>query len=781
MASGDELRDSVAELLTSRYGEVEIEREFGGKRVDIYFVESRTTGRRRIAVECKDYKDTLGVDALERILASYDRLLRNAAFDEYWIVTRQPLSPKAFELIRSDPNVHAITFEALQRNIFDVGNYVRALKDEFHQSELGKYYIESTNEGGESVPSQIEAWLESDTTSPLAVLAGYGMGKSSLAKFMAYQHAKSWLTDQTKRIPILIELAEFSRQQRLEGVISSLMAADYNIPGFHFHTFMQLNRAGRFFVILDGFDEMKHCMTIDEFTYNWRQICRLVVGRSKVVLFGRPSVFMSDDELTLFLHGTLKTDATSLTLPDSPNFATQELSFFSRAEVSKFIPRYVAMLSKKLAATHNTPPLSEDKMQARIAQIGSLDYDELLKRPIHVKLVCDVAFGNPTVDLTTFGKYELYDQVVRRLCSREDEKIGRSSAGIERRVSFSRGLAWWAWTESKHAGFTASELPSELIQRFSNDHRSLGDGSRRELLASAAVDTKRGLRYHFPHRSILEFLVADYAIREMNFEKDAARLSETLNEEIALFIGAHRTSDFADSWLEALNTFGGRLSIKFISLMLSVLERTAKLKDHPGGSSPWRRKMGLISAVINENPTAVAEELQAVTRTFAELDSASRFRSYEVMKSAVDGEVASFIHCAIILYGLTQTKSDINRLLLQWILITILQFTEIDDFLHLIRRGIHYNAPPASRIFTMLFGHQIRLVRISKYEGVMVNANLTGIAEMAAGYGEKAGLISDLGPVHELVQVPLHALLEALPKGIVAKYREFQDRIEKFG
>ena len=34
MATEDDLRDSVAELLTSRYGQVETEREFGGKRVD---------------------------------------------------------------------------------------------------------------------------------------------------------------------------------------------------------------------------------------------------------------------------------------------------------------------------------------------------------------------------------------------------------------------------------------------------------------------------------------------------------------------------------------------------------------------------------------------------------------------------------------------------------------------------------------------------------------------------------------------------------------------------
>jgi hypothetical protein len=774
LASGDELRDSVAELLTSRYSEVETEREFGGKRVDIYFVESRTTGRRRIAVECKDYNDTLGVDTLERILASYDRLRREGAFDEYWIVTRNPLTPKARELVRDDPNVHAITFGTLQRNIFDVRNYVRALEDEFLQSGLGQYYIESTNETGRNLPTHVDAWLQSDTPRPLAVLAGYGMGKSSLAKYIAYQYAQGWLGNHASRIPILIELAAFSQQQRLEGVISSLMAADYNIPGFHFHTFMQLNRAGRFLIILDGFDEMKHCMTIDEFTYNWRQLCRLVTGRSKVLLFGRPSIFTSDDELTLFLHGTVKADSTALILPDAPNFLTEEISFFDRAEVSEFIPKYVTMLNRKLEATHNTPKLSDEDLRERIAQVGMLDYDELLKRPIHAKLVCDVAFGNPSIDLTTFGKYELYDQVVRRLCSREDEKPGRSSTGIDRRVEFSRELAWWAWTGSKHGGFTASELPGELIQRFSDDHRSLEDGSRRELLAGAAVDTKRALRYHFAHRSILEFLVADYAINAMDFQRDAATLSKTLNDEIVLFLKAYRNDGFARNWLKELSLVKGNLSLKFILTIMSILDGTTELKDHSWDNSPWNRKTAMIYAVYERDLLALSSVLDGLTETFSSLQKSNISRlSFEV-NFTVDPELASLIHCAIILYDFVEEAFDVKQLLLHWTLRTILQFSEPANYLDCINREVSYSAPISSRICTRLLGNCVQLVRASKQTGATVIARLPGLSRMTGEHGEQVGVLSDPPLAEGIVRMPLDTLLDALPDTVAERYREFR-------
>ena len=49
---------------------------------------------------------------------------------------------------------------------------------------------------------------------------------------------------------------------------------------------MKLNKLGCFVIILDGFDEMKHTLSWDEFRYNFKELNRLVNSNSKVIVLG---------------------------------------------------------------------------------------------------------------------------------------------------------------------------------------------------------------------------------------------------------------------------------------------------------------------------------------------------------------------------------------------------------------------------------------------------------------------------------------------------------------
>src|SRR4051812_44464061 len=64
-----------------------------------------------------------------------------------------------------------------------------------------------------------------------------------------------------------------------------------------------MNEKGRYFLILDGFDEMKQGMTRDALIFNFRELGTLHRGRSKVILCGRPTVFESEEEQVAVLSG----------------------------------------------------------------------------------------------------------------------------------------------------------------------------------------------------------------------------------------------------------------------------------------------------------------------------------------------------------------------------------------------------------------------------------------------------------------------------------------------
>lgn len=100
-----------------------------------------------------------------------------------------------------------------------------------------------------------------DDYTPIAILAGYGMGKTSFSTMLASKFASQCLSGETSRIPIYLKLGDIFNEQGIEGLVCKYFASQYNVSGFTYPLFLEFNRLGRFLIILDGFDEMKHAMS----------------------------------------------------------------------------------------------------------------------------------------------------------------------------------------------------------------------------------------------------------------------------------------------------------------------------------------------------------------------------------------------------------------------------------------------------------------------------------------------------------------------------------------
>ncbi|WP_319519336.1 NACHT domain-containing protein [uncultured Martelella sp.] len=301
------LRDHAADLLATKYGEAKREFRSDGKKVDVYF-EYKDLGRtHRIFLEAKDYDEPLGRSEVVHIKTDYDDLLRRNAPSILLIVTRAGLTSdaQAFIEVESDNTRHQTIWD-IETGLIELETYLRHLIDTYQTSGLSNYYVENgfsvraplakEHEAhvletkkmfaqGQSCFSALNNWIAVDNeNAPVAVLGGYGTGKTSLATKLAAHLAEGSLSNPHARQPIVLKLGQISQYANIEGLIASHFTKTFPIRNFNFHNFISLNAKGRFVVILDGFDEMKHSMTWADFKSQVKSLLLLQGEKSKVVL-----------------------------------------------------------------------------------------------------------------------------------------------------------------------------------------------------------------------------------------------------------------------------------------------------------------------------------------------------------------------------------------------------------------------------------------------------------------------------------------------------------------
>jgi hypothetical protein len=348
---------------------------------------------------------------LQSIIGGYLGAYGSNEIDLLWIVANIDIAgPHARDAIEKNARwVQFFTFDSLRKSLMDFGDYVESLIYDYKKEGLDRYYLDATgvpiqDHDSLSFPrpadrlteepqscdleTKIDQWIASNDKRPIAIIGGYGIGKTSFAKRLAYRAATRLKESKNGRIPIYIELGRIAAQQKLSGLLGTLFTDDHHINGCQYNFFCRLNDAGNFLIILDGFDEMKHMMTFEDFKYNFSELNRLAEGDAKVILLGRPSAFGSEGESEWLLHGRRPVDGQLVQL-GGPNYLLFRILPFTPQKIHSFIRRYlVYCLSAK-----NTGDQSADQqfMAKRIKEIDELDYGDLLERPVQAKMLVELA------------------------------------------------------------------------------------------------------------------------------------------------------------------------------------------------------------------------------------------------------------------------------------------------------------------------------------------------------------------------------------------------------
>jgi NACHT domain len=466
---------------------------------------------------------------------------------------------------------------------------ITSLIESYRVDPISKYYIPPSfygpNEDKIDLHSHVEKWLADETASPIAIWAGYGMGKTSYSKFLASVLAKQCCDNYGAPIPILLNLGEFTTAPELETLITAQLANHYGVRFFSTAAFRLLNAYHRFVLILDGFDEMKFAMAPNDFNHISAQIRNTAAVNSKLLLLGRPDSIESEEEESRLTSSRLHT--VPLKADSAPDFDSLRIAFLSKDEYLKLIRDFLANATD--AKSRRNP------VDQLITTIESLDLGNILARPVQAKMLAEVA-ADPNANLSAISRFTLYELFIKSILRREEEKAARRHLGTAQRLHFMRLLAWWLWTVKKTRTFAANEIPLEIIQKFQIPNVSL-EGLRRELLIGSVVEEKNvgyflaekdaGI-FYFPHTSFTEFLVADYIMSADFLSIDVAKLPDALYGEVPTFLEEHPSKDAIFAVYKRMKAAQIAMTTDCMQILLSNFTTRMHVElIRPESGDPW--------------------------------------------------------------------------------------------------------------------------------------------------------------------------------------------------
>ncbi|MBV9370792.1 MAG: NACHT domain-containing protein [Alphaproteobacteria bacterium] len=602
--SGNRFRDSVADLLRAGGYQVHTEIQLGSKRVDIYFEERRFASFRRFAVEAKNFGRSLKNNDFEKIYGGYAALLKENLIDHIMVVSTLELeAPAAQGLLKalaSQISYHRL--KDFQEEILGFQAFLGNFLNRHEREGLEHYFVQPTLSDGRHLMTALNEWLEDDGDSaPVAIIAGYGMGKTSVAKHFTYNLAKRFLAGDDSRIPVYVSLGGISREQGLEGLISTALTSGLpSVRNFSFPVFEMLNEAGRFLIILDGFDEMKHMMSEAEFRANFDELHRLVAGRSKVLLLGRPTAFLSDSEHAYVLRGSARIGAQTHRPPGSPNYTEVRLRPFTPDQVRKFLACYF-----RFQRESGKIEVDEEFAAQRIRELESAEHEELIARPVHARMLADLA-GDRGFIISHLTRFQLYDHFVAHLIDREGKKLGRGSQlkDVDRRA-FSCDLAWHLWLDpsGSTSGCRIEDIPPHLFAPYlpsQEDPIAL----RRALLSGSFLDEKAAGVFYFAHRSFQEFLVAEFIWSNLTEGEDSAeiidQLGSAISREVYDFLVERDDRSFFRTLLSELARYSAALPLEgFIVVTRSEIMREVATGRAAAFFTAWDAGTMLAHAMVH--------------------------------------------------------------------------------------------------------------------------------------------------------------------------------------
>jgi hypothetical protein len=278
----------------------------------------------KLAVECKDTAKAIGNKEVEAFVIRVLGQCNANAVSAGTMVSRNGFTPGAREVAKPHKTISLLSWDELTSTVLDVRSQLRDSVESYKQSDIFVGYLPltlealswdtlaSTGSPPGSTDSVIAQWLAASSTDEsrpnvLVALADFGAGKSTLLHRVHYERANAFLAGQETRVPLFVPLRDFRHTQDVTALVRMAFRDAYfrDLPS---DLLWQRINAGRFHLLLDGFDEMGERSDAARRLELFGMLVPLLTSPCPVLLTSRPSHFVKRGELNRLLATLLEAD-----------------------------------------------------------------------------------------------------------------------------------------------------------------------------------------------------------------------------------------------------------------------------------------------------------------------------------------------------------------------------------------------------------------------------------------------------------------------------------------
>jgi formylglycine-generating enzyme required for sulfatase activity len=452
-----------------------------------------------------------------------------------YLVAETRLLPTAEAAARESGRVRAFTLAGFYRELLDFSAYVESLVDDYERSELAGYYVDlgcvrySYGERGQvvgqdrykPVDGYVDAWQRETGAerNHISILGDYGTGKTSFCRQYAAKQGRRWLADPDReRLPVLINLRDYTKTLEVESLITNALVNQYGIQGATFEAFCRFNADGKLLLFFDGFDEMAQRTGVRTAVDNFWEMARVVAPGTKVILTCRTPYLRTHHEAEALLYGREPAGLAGeyINLRDRPNFEIVHLEPFSDDDIQ-------AVLRARFP----------ERWQAHWAQVQRVyNLPDLARRPVLLDMIARTLPELKADERINAAR--LYQVYTGQWLEREAAK-GRTLVTSDDRRLFAEELA----TEMLRSGDLSihySRIPERVKAHFRLEKADEIDHFEADVRTCNYLSRDDAGQYRFAHKSFLEFFCACRLHRLMLADRATADGPVPINEEVRFFL-----------------------------------------------------------------------------------------------------------------------------------------------------------------------------------------------------------------------------------------------------
>lgn len=278
----------------------------------------------------------------EEFIAALDALKKKNYIDIGLVITKKSYNENISKMF-NDNGIKISTYSNLLDGSFNIKGGLQSLIKELSESEVfkKKTFIESSGTLENeieilSLENYLNNWLSNPKEMQITLLGDFGVGKTTLMDHLTYNWAENYIKNNHKyRIPINIKLKEFSNYSSIESLVTSKLINSLNMK-IDYKTFQSLNNDGRFVIILDGFDEIPALTNVDRVLSAFREIDKIVVPNTKIILSCRTHFFKTKDDVL----SMQKTSKLYEQINQKYGYKIIYIKDFSKSQVSEYVSKW---------------------------------------------------------------------------------------------------------------------------------------------------------------------------------------------------------------------------------------------------------------------------------------------------------------------------------------------------------------------------------------------------------------------------------------------------------